>query len=229
MENNLIKILIVDDDGIISRRFCSALEREKFIVIKKTLSKQLVKQAEEIMPTLMLIDDEVIRNANSHLYSMISCNKNLYQIPFAIITNNYSLQHHIDALEFRANDYFEKTINTQLLTARIKSLVTKYAVLYPQKEITIGDITINQASKVVYKNSQPIQLSNREYQILALLANNPNCTFSQVQILENILGTIPHIKTNTVSVHIYGIRNKLDLKQLITVNGSGYKLELNKI
>jgi DNA-binding response OmpR family regulator len=229
MENNQIKVLIVDDDSILSRKFSSILEREHFTVIKKTLSNQLIKEAEKIMPTIMLIDDEIITNAQSHLYSTISFNKNLYQIPYAVITNQYNLQHHIDALEFGATDYFEKSINTKLLTTRIKSLVAKYAVIYPQKEIILGAVTINQASKVVYKNSQPIQLSNREYQILTLLANNPNCTFSQAQILENILGTIPHIKTNTVSVHIYGIRNKLDLKQLITVNGSGYKLELNTI
>ena len=229
MQNNLIKILVVDDDSIFSRRFSSTLEREHFTVIKKTLSNQLIKQAQEIMPTIMLIDEQIICQSQLHIYSLIKLNKNIHQIPYAIISNNYNLQHHIVSLEVGANDYFEKTINTQLLTTRIKSLVNKYAALYPQKEITIGAVTINQASRVVYKNMQAIQLSNREYQILTLLANNPNCTFSQSQILEKILGTVPHIKTNTVSVHIYGIRNKLNLKQLKTVNGGGYKLELNTI
>ena len=227
MENNQIKILIVDDDSIFSRKFSSILEREHFTVVKKILSKQIIKEAEEIMPTIMLIDDEVISNAQFHIHSLINLNKNLYQIPYAIITNQYNLQHHIEALDSRANDYFEKTINAKLLTTRIKSLVNKYAVLYPKKEIKIGAITINQSSRMVYKNTQLIHLSNREYQILNLFANHPNYTFSQAQVLEKILGTVPHIKTNTVSVHIYGIRNKLDLKQLITVKGGGYKLELN--
>lgn len=159
-------------------------------------------------------------------------------IPILMVTAKGESSDKITGLGLGADDYIPKPFDPAELVARIKAHINRYERLTSpgassQKAdaITVGPITIYPKNWKVTKNGAELRLPNREFEILAFLAQNPNKVFSREQLFERIWGIGYISDSATVTVHIGRIREKIeedpqDPKIIETVWGAGYRLNL---
>ena len=139
-------------------------------------------------------------------------------------------------LNVGADDYVSKPFNPLELIARVKSNLRRYTKLgnmsAPEESnvYRIGGLCMDDDTKEVTVDGEPVRLTPIEYSILLLLVKNPGRVYSIDQIYENIWNEAAIGADNTVAVHIRHIREKIEInpkepKYLKVVWGVGYKVE----
>lgn len=133
-----------------------------------------------------------------------------------------------------ADDYITKPFNPIELQARVKSQLRRYMQLgsgQPQTDVyTIGGISLNDKTKEVTLDQDPVSLTRIEYNILKFLIQHPGESFSPREIYQKVWNDDPYGTENTVAVHIRHLREKLEYdpanpRYLKAVWGRGYKME----
>ena len=136
-------------------------------------------------------------------------------------------------LNIGADDYITKPFNPAELIARVRSMLRRYMDFGEKNKsdiITIGNISLNDRTKIVEKDGSEVNLTPREFDILKLLMNNPKKEFSPKEIYVKIWGEEPVNVDNSVAVHIRHLREKLEInpaqpRYIKVVWGQGYKME----
>ena len=131
-------------------------------------------------------------------------------------------------LEVGADDYLTKPFSIDVLVARVKAHLRRHFRLQgtdASELIKAQGLQINKNKYEVFKNGEKIELSTKEFQLLAYLAEHSNQVLSREQIYEAIWGEYVYGDLNTVTVHIKNIRKKIDPdnQYILTIWGVGYK------
>ena len=133
-----------------------------------------------------------------------------------------------------ADDYITKPFNPVELQARVKSQLRRYMKLgggkVKEDVITIGGIVLNDRTKEVTLDDEPVSLTKTEYDILKFLMQNPGEAFSPKKIYQKVWNEVAYGTENIVAVHIRHLREKIEYdpanpRYLIAVWGRGYKME----
>lgn len=157
-----------------------------------------------------------------------------YNIPIILLTAKSENTDKVLGLNIGADDYITKPFDPLEVMARVKSQLRRYTNLGGQavKErcFTIGNIELNDDTKVVSVDGEPVNLTPIEYNILKLLMQNPNRVFSTAQIYEQVWNETAYGSENAVAVHIRHLREKIEIapsepRYLKVVWGLGYKME----
>ena len=156
-------------------------------------------------------------------------------IPIIFLSAKSQDSDKILGLNIGADDYITKPFNPLELVARVKSQLRRYTQLGnivsdKEKIYRAGGLIINDDTKEVTVDSEPVKLTPIEYNILCLLVKNQGRVFSIEQIYEQIWEEEAIGADNTVAVHIRHIREKIEInpkepKYLKVVWGIGYKIE----
>jgi len=141
--------------------------------------------------------------------------------PVIIITARDGVEDRIKGLDAGADDYVTKPFDLDELAARIRSALRRSAG-HAEPEIEILGVHINPATKEVVRDGQPVQLSAREYAIVAALLQRPGAILSRAQLEERMYGWGEEIESNAVEVYIHGVRRKLGADFIQNVRGVGY-------
>lgn len=158
-------------------------------------------------------------------------------IPIMMVTARKDDVDKIRGLGLGADDYMIKPFSPAEMTARVKAHINAYDRLTGGKkerhraEINIRDLRIVTGSRRVYAGGREIILANKEYEILLLLAENPDMVFSRDAIFEKVWGVDAMGDSATVAVHVNRIREKMerdvsDPQYIETVWGAGYRLRV---
>ena len=141
----------------------------------------------------------------------------------------------IVGLEIGADDYMTKPFSLRELIARVRAMLRRAKMVEMEPEVkadllTIGDITVDLARHQASKGATTLKLTPKEFDLLVFLAGNKGFVFSRNQLLEKVWGYDYAGDTRTVDVHIRWLRQKIEdnpekPRRLITVRGTGYKLE----
>lgn len=156
--------------------------------------------------------------------------KNHPQIPIIMLTALGSTENIVTGLDNGADDYMVKPFKIAELSARIRTLLRRYAGLQQTEElIYIGNLEINISAKTVSRGSHEITLTATEYRLLQFFARNKNKTLSRIEILENVWDINFNMGTNVVDVYVNYLRKKIDkgfdTNLIHTVVGLGYMLK----
>ena len=158
-------------------------------------------------------------------------------VPLIIVSAKTDDADKIAALGLGIDDYITKPFNAGELVARVKAHISRYEILTskdhaPQKKsvIEIRDIVIEKEGHKVFVHGKEIKFTEKEYQLLLLMAEHPDIVFSKDQIFDRIWGMDSIGDISTVTVHVKKVRDKLEsadhgsLKPYIeTVWGVGYR------
>lgn len=147
--------------------------------------------------------------------------------PVLFLTARDSVQDRVAGLDSGANDYLVKPFSIEELLARIRAM-TRTAFGVSDSLLSVGDLTMDTAAKVVKRGGKEIPLSAKEYALLEYLMHNAGIVLSREKIENHIWNFDYEGGTNVVDVYIRYLRKKIDEsydKKLIhTVRGRGYVL-----
>jgi two-component system, OmpR family, alkaline phosphatase synthesis response regulator PhoP len=132
----------------------------------------------------------------------------------------------IEGFEKGADDYMTKPFSPRELSARIKAVLRREKSTEKVQEIEYENIHLNLLSYEASFEGKPLNLTLKEFELLAYLLNNRGLVLSRDQLLKSLWGYAYDGDTRVVDVHIFKIREKIDpqAKLIKTVRGIGYKL-----
>ena len=150
-------------------------------------------------------------------------------VPVIILTAREEEEDKILGLEIGADDYITKPFSMRELMARVKANIRRTAMVSgTAAESGIGALTINTENFQVYKSGRPIELTQREYELLTFLASHPDKVFSRVDLMEQVwnYGYVGD-DVRTVDVTVRRLREKIEddpasPRYILTRRGVGY-------
>lgn len=151
-------------------------------------------------------------------------------IPIIMLTSMGEIENKIDAFNLGADDYIVKPFHFSELFARIKVFLKRSDTLAPEGEkLAISDLEIDFINKNVTRANTIINLTSKEFALLAFLIRSSGKIISKQEILEKVWGVNFDTGTNTIEVYISFLRNKIDKpfdnKLIHTKPGFGYFLK----
>ena len=158
-------------------------------------------------------------------------------VPVIFLTAKSEDVDKIQGLNLGADDYVTKPFNPVEVLARVKSQLRRYLQLgggtVRPTALRLGGIALDDRTKEVTLDGEPVSLTPREYEILRLLLGSPGTVFSPKQIYRVVWGEEPYGVENAVAVHIRHLREKLEInpsdpRYIKVVWGQGYKMEGGK-
>ena len=228
---NNYNVLVVDDEKEIRDAIEIYLKNEGIGVLKAKDGIEAIERLNEHEVHLMILDVMMPRLDGIAATFKIREQKN---IPIIMLSAKSEDTDKILGLQVGADDYVTKPFNPLELIARVKSQLRRYVKLGTydgiEKTVDLNGLTLNQASKEVAVNGEPVKLTPTEYKIVELLMINAGRVFSINEIYERVWKEPGYNAENTVAVHIRRIREKIEIdpknpRYLKVVWGIGYKME----
>jgi two-component system, OmpR family, response regulator len=152
--------------------------------------------------------------------------------PILVVTARSSETDRVVGLELGADDYLTKPFSVRELVARVKAILRRVelaAAREAPERIEVDELAIDLARRQVARGGQPIQLTAREFDLLALFAGTPGRVYTRSQLLDLVWGYGCSSYEHTVSSHINRLRAKIEPdpaqpRYVQTVWGVGYRL-----
>ncbi|WP_367306006.1 response regulator [Alicyclobacillus acidocaldarius] len=221
-------ILVVEDEEPIANILRFALEREGYRVSCAYDGAEALERWRALQPDLILLD---VMLPEVDGFDVLRAIRQASGVPVIILTAKDDEVDKVLGLELGADDYVTKPFSTRELVARVKANLRRASdVLREHKEnerYVVQDLVIDLAEYTVTKAGQPIPLTHREFQVLAVLAAHPGRVFTRDQLVDQVWGTDYVGDTRAVDVTIRRLREKLEPdpsqpRYVLTRRGVGY-------
>ena len=220
------RLLVVEDDPQVRAMLARALGYEGFEVIlapdaATAMAQMRAERPDLILLDLLLPDDDGVdvcrrlRGAGEHL-------------PILMLTARDTVSDRIEGLEAGADDYLVKPFSTAELVARVRALLRRARDRSPGGRRRFGDLTLDATTHEVSRGDRALELTRREFDLLALLLDNPGAVMPRERLLTDAWGFESAVETNSVDVYVGYLRRKLEeggeSRLIHTVRGVGYVL-----
>lgn len=219
-------ILIIEDDEDISQILKFSLTKEGYAVKINDNGLRVEDDIQTFNPDLILLD---IMLGDIDGFSICKEISN-YKIPIIMLTARIDITDKILGLELGADDYITKPFDIREVITRIRVALRRKKEIANQdnlkENISSGNITISEHSRIVECNGEEIKLKPKEFDILLFLVKNKNRVYSRDELLNLVWGYDFIGDTRTIDVHITRLRQKLKKEVNIeTIFGVGYMLK----
>ncbi|PID93947.1 MAG: DNA-binding response regulator [Bacteroidetes bacterium] len=226
MDNEKYKILLVDDEPDVLEFLSYNLKREGYRVFTGTDGREAITLARQLKPHLIILDVMMPNVDGIAACAEIRKLKGMASTIIIFLTARGEEYNQIAGFNAGSDDYITKPIKPKILISRVKALLRRYRdEEETDKRISISGIVIDRECYVVEKENQTITLPKKEFELLSLLVSKPNKVFTREEIFEQVWGTNVIVGDRTIDVHIRKIREKLNIANIKTVKGVGYKFE----
>ena len=205
------KVLAVDDEKIIIKGLKFSLERDGFEVICAYDADEALALAESENPDIILLD---VMLPGLSGYEVCERIREYSDVPIIMLSAKGEDMDKIMGLEYGADDYITKPFNILEVKARMKAILRRNNK--PEKEqaksnvLNIGDMRIDCDSRSLFIRGKEIYLTAKEFDLLELLAFNPNRVYSRDVLLKTVWGADYPGDGRTVDVHIRRLREKIE-------------------
>ncbi len=230
------KVLVVEDDRTLLEVLKYNLIKEGYTILTATDGVQALDIARRQKPDLIVLDVMLPKLDGFEVCRIL---RREMTVPILMLTAKAGETDKVAGLELGADDYMTKPFSMREFIARIKAMLRRAEMLKSEAAVTgesapsvvkSGDLEIDLTKHRVSRAGAVIDLSPKEFDLLAFLARNRERVFSREQLLEKVWGYDYAGDTRTVDVHIRWLRQKIERdpahpRRLITVRGVGYKLE----
>lgn len=222
------KILVVDDEPQIIKVLKAYLEKAGYQVLTASDGNAALTVFDKEKPDFMILDLNLPGMDGLDVCREIRRDSN---IPILMLTARVEEADKLIGLELGADDYVVKPFSPREIVARVKTIFRRSSDKSEKIEtIQVGDLVIDLLKHTVKIANKPIELTPTEFEILVVLAKQPNRVFSRLQIMEQAQGNAFEGYERTIDAHIKNIRIKMEPNPrepvyIQTVFGLGYKLE----
>jgi two-component system response regulator VicR len=222
-------ILIVDDEVDIANSIQYVLKQEGFSTLMAHDGLKAMELFEHQRPDMVILDLMMPGIDGYEVCRRVRANDK--KTPILMLTARTSEVDTVVGLELGANDYIAKPVRLRELVARVKAHLREAA---PQEKasnriIKYGNLFIDLDSRTVKVGEEVIDLTYKEFELLATMSRQPNRVFTRDQLFSQVWGSNFLGESRTVDVHIRYLREKLEVdpshpKHILTVRGVGYRL-----
>ena len=216
------KILMVEDETSISDFIKGELEYEGYSVCIKEDGREGLEEALKNEYDLIILD---IMLPSMNGFEICRRIKKVKITTIIMLSARDSVMDKVNGLQIGADDYIPKPFAIEELLARIE-VVFRRQDNTNNSIVKFKDIVIDRRSRVVKKNNNEINLTNKEYELLMILIDNKDKVVTREELLDQIWGYGYEPETNVTDVYIRYLRSKLDNKNkeeyIQTVRSVGY-------
>lgn len=219
-------ILLVDDETNILELNRLYIENAGYTVVTARDGIEALTQFRATRPALIVLD---LMMPEVDGWEVCRRLRQDSQIPLIMLTARTEDIDRIVGLELGADDYMTKPYNPRELVARIRAVLRRTynpPETTTEKQLHLGDLTIDPARREATVNQRPLQLRTKEFDLLYTLIKHQGIVLSREQLLEQVWGFDYYGETRTVDMHVAQLRKELQgsCVQIETVWGVGYKI-----
>jgi len=221
------RILIVEDEPAMVAGLRDNFEYEGYEVISAPDGVAGLDRALAEHPDLVVLDVMMPRMSGLDVCKQLKVKRP--GLPIIMLTARGQEIDKVVGLELGADDYVTKPFSIRELMARVKAVLRRVSPRSAAPEVyRFGDVEVNIRSNEVRRTGAPVELSSKEFALLAYFLAHPAETLSRERLLDDVWGYENYPSTRTVDTHILHLRQKLELnpeepRLFLTVHGSGYK------
>jgi two-component system, OmpR family, alkaline phosphatase synthesis response regulator PhoP len=226
-EKSQLKILLVDDEPDILEFIGYNIKKEGFTFYTASNGQEAIKTANKVHPHLIILD--IMMPGMDGIETCIELRKipSLKNTLITFLTARAEDFSQIAGLDAGGDDYITKPVKPRVLMSRINALLRRIPEDGPDDSMVVsGNILIDREKYLIFKGKKEYQLPRKEFELLELLTSKPNKVFTREEIFEVIWGNDVIVGERTIDVHIRRIREKLEIDNIKTIKGVGYKYEL---
>ncbi|MCL6635001.1 MAG: response regulator transcription factor [Peptococcaceae bacterium] len=223
------RILTVDDDPKILKVLQHALSREGFEVISAASGEEALEKARRFHPDLVVLDLMMPGMDGFETYQRLKAQR---EVPVIILSARTDEVDRVAGFRMGVDDYQVKPFSPAELALRVKAVLRRVGAQRAAGEqvLKYGTLTLDYGRRAVLVDNHRVDLTPKEFELLWLMASNPNRVFTKAHLLDKVWDSSFYGDDNTVTVHIRRLREKIENdpsnpRYIKTVWGTGYKFE----
>ena len=223
-----MKLLLVEDDREIQEMLGDYLRTEAYEVVCASNGRDACRLFDEGGIGLVLLDLMLPGLTGEEFIAQMRQKKTM---PIIVLSAKAGLEDKVNVLRLGADDFIPKPFDNLEVLARVEAQlrrVQRFSAPPERRQFVCGDLVLDREAFSVTAGGEPVVLTAREFEILALLMEYPKRVFTREQIYQHVWGEEYFGDDNTVNVHVSNLRSKLgrvsDREYIKTVWGIGFKL-----
>lgn len=229
-EENLSKILLVEDDARMRDTLAYNLKQEDYEVVQTGDGAEALDLARKFNPDLVVLD---VMLPNMDGLSICRILRNESDVPIVMVTARDSEVDRIVGLEIGADDYIVKPFSLGEFLARVRAVLRRApGSRKATDQLESQDLILDLIARRATRNAVELRLTHKEFDLLATLMRNKGAVLSRDLLLEKVWGYYEYssVETKTVDVHVRWLREKIEEdpslpRRIVTVRGVGYRFE----
>ena len=232
MERRDVRILVVDDDEQLAALLVLVLEGEGYPVTVARDAESAIGEVKRASTDLVVLDISLGADDGRIVLSQI---RELGDLPVILISGKGDTADRVLGLRLGADDYLSKPFSPVELVARVESVLRRVGRSKPAPPtsaavVNVG-IHLDERTREVIVDGSPVDLTAKEFDLLAFLVRSPRQVFSRGQLLEHVWSSRSEWQDEaTVTEHVRRVRHKVEKdpehpKLITTVRGVGYRYE----
>lgn len=221
-----IKILVVDDESRMRKLVKDFLSREGYIVLEAADGVEAMDIFYEDKEIAMVILDVMMPRMDG--WQVCREIRESSKVPVIMLTARSEERDELQGFELGVDEYISKPFSPKILVARVNAILRRTRGTDGGDVISAGGIVIDKAAHIVKIDGKSIDLSYKEFELLAYFIENQGIALSREKILNNVWNYDYFGDARTIDTHVKKLRSKLGDKgeYIKTIWGMGYKFEV---
>ena len=224
MEN--IKILVVDDESRMRKLVKDFLVREGYTVLEAGDGMEAMDVFYENKDIALIILDVMMPKMDG--WQVCREIRESSKVPIIMMTARSEERDEIQCVDLGVDEYISKPFSPKILVARVNAILRRTLGTDGGDVLSAGGITIDKSAHIVKIDGKPVDLSFKEFELLAYFVENQGIALSREKILNNVWNYDYFGDARTIDTHVKKLRSKLGDKgeYIRTIWGMGYKFEV---
>ena len=221
-----LKILVVDDESRMRKLVRDFLVKQNFDVLEAGDGEEAVDIFFKEKDIALIILDVMMPKMDG--WQVCREIRKYSKVPIIMLTAKGDERDELQGFDLGVDEYFTKPFSPKILVARVEAILRRSNLLTNDDVISAGGIELDKAAHQVKIDGQEIELSYKEFELLAYFLENQGIALSREKILNNVWNYDYYGDARTIDTHVKKLRSKLgDKGELIkTIWGMGYKFEV---
>ena len=225
MEN--IKVLVVDDESRMRKLVKDFLTREGYAVLEAGDGMEAMDIFYEDKEIALVILDVMMPKMDG--WQVCREIRETSKVPIIMLTARTDERDELQGFQLGVDEYIAKPFSPKILVARVEAVLRRTKGAAKDDILTAGDIVLDKSAHIVTIGGNPVELSYKEFELLAYFMENRGIALSREVILNHVWNYDYFGDARTIDTHVKKLRSKLgDRGEYIkTIWGMGYKFEVN--
>ena len=223
-----LKILVVDDESRMRKLVKDFLTKKGFAVIEAGDGEEAVDKFFEVKDIALIILDVMMPKMDG--WQVCREIRQYSKVPIIMLTAKSDEKDELQGFDLGVDEYITKPFSPKILVARVEAILRRSNVLAADDTMEAGGIELNKAAHEVLIDGKSVELSYKEFELLAYFMSNQGVALSRERILNNVLNYDYFGDARTIDTHVKKLRSKLGAKgeYIKTIWGMGYKFEVDQ-